>query len=208
MAAEAKRINPEELRELLPSSFGSHTKSTYPWLKEGIEKAEKSVGAKILVTDKITIDEVESIKAQHIQHRRSPQGVSIVALPHDLFLEILEQGPYSLHGNLARVLVERGKEVPEEEDWIEAHRRTLDKVLKSKEEEAKSAAHEYLSHVLAGAAAYELLGGKTHVPDELRRYVEDYKGALKGWNKESLENLAKYYLRFIEAAKRLGFHTF
>ena len=197
-AMEAKRMNHEEVLELLPPSFGSHAKEKHPWLKEGIEKVERVVGARIFVSNEIG----------HIQHFRSPQGISIVALSPDTFLEILEQGRHSLHGNLARILVEKGKEVPEEEDWIEAHRRTLQSIMRGRGIEASNAAHEYLSHVLAGAAAHELLGGKASVPDELRDYVSTYREALKEAEREALENLAKYYLQFIEAAKRLGFHTY
>jgi len=201
MAQEAHRINVWSKRKFRHLDFpiGSHNKEKiHPRVAFHVERVEKVVGANVVAGD-----------FPHIQLYTSPQGIKVVALPKEHFLEIVEQGRFSLHGNLARLLSETGFEVPNNNAWIEAHRRTLEQILRNPHNpQAKRAAHEYLSHLVLGAAAFELLGGKAMIPEELREHLEAYKEALKTYSKEDIKNALLYYLQFLEAAKRLGFHQY
>ena len=202
MASEARRINihAKRLFRGAPEEIGSHNVlKLHPRLRFHVRRVEKIVGTYVYTSPKVS----------HIQYHRSLLGIGVVALPRDVFFQVLELGKYSLHGNIARVIVERGKTVPGEEELTEAHRVTLERILGNREDPvAKSAAHEYLSMILAGAAAFELLGGRAVVPAELQRYVEEYKRALRGAKKGDLLSFAEHYSHFLRAARKLGFHAY
>ena len=148
--------------------------------------------------EKILGAHVVTGRAGHIQAVFEP--ATVFHLPKEIHEEMAAAGGYSLYANLVEVMKEGRKEVPGEEDWVEAHRRTVEKLRSPGESDDKYlGAREYLSHLLAGAAAHQLLGGRIHIPPELRSYVEMYGAALQKADKEVLENLANHYRWFSRA---------
>ena len=200
MAQEARRINVYTKRvfRTLPENFSSLDKEKlHPRQAFHIKRVEKILGGSIYVGD------------ANPQVFTSPQGVTVFAVPRDWFLEMVEQGAFSLHGSVLKKMKEMGKVVADDEVWKEAHKRTLSLILSNTNNTfAKRAAHEYLSHLILGAAAHELLGGRTIIPKELRPHVESYKRAIKNLDRSTLEILASYYRHFEKAAKEMGFHKY
>ncbi len=152
------------------------------------------------------VDELEKVFGHPVVVRREEEpkfltflGGKALQIPSSWFSEMLLMREFSLHHHVMKVLSERKKRKPGEEEWVEAHRRILELLEKHDNERSRLAASEYLSHLLAGAAAHELLGGKASVPQGLRQHVEEYKKVMGHLQKEVWKQLAKYYERFVKA---------